>query len=102
MERKHLFEDLKRIMFAFGDKPNPDDKTVKLMEEILYDFIDRIIKKSIKRSHGRGMYNKILKDDIFYLIRKNEKYALRMAYILQNKYEVSTILRQTNDNGGVL
>ncbi len=102
MERKNLFEDLKRIMFAFGDKQNPDDKTVRVMEEILYDFIDKVVKKSMKRSHGRGMYNKILKDDIFYIIRKNEKYALRIAYILQKKYEVNSLIKQTKEDDAPL
>ena len=58
------------------------------MGEILIDFIDRVIEKAMKRSRSRGMYNKIIKNDILYLIKDDPIYMYRLSYIIMKKAEV--------------
>ena len=98
MDKKTVFDDLEKMMFAFGDDTNVKTATRDILEEMLIDFVDKIINKSMKRSHCRGMYNKIIKDDILYLIRKNQKYLYRISYIIQKKSEVSKLLKETKED----
>lgn len=34
----------------------------------MIEFLDRFLRKAMRRSHSRGMYNKIIKDDLLFLL----------------------------------
>ena len=94
MDRKTFF-NLEKMMYGFGDEKNANPESKELMEQFLVDFIDKIVKKGMKRSNARGMYNKIIKDDILYLIKDNPKYVYRIAYIITKKREIKKVMDQT-------
>ena len=52
----------------------------------------------MRRSQFRGMYNKIIKDDLLFLLRDNPKYNYRIAYIIQANQEVKKLKKQADQN----
>ena len=96
-DQKGIFDHLERMMFAFGDDAEPLEESYALMESILVEFIDRYLRKAMRRSHVRGMYNKIIKDDLLFLIKDNPKYIYRIAYIIQSSQVVDKLKKQTDD-----
>lgn len=96
MDRKTFF-NLEKMMYGFGDEKNTNHESKDLMEQFLIDFIDKIVRKGMKRSNARGMYNKIIKDDILFLIKNNPKYVYRIAYIIKKKREIKNVLDQTKN-----
>ena len=54
-DRKNCFDGLEDIMYGFGDSKSPDRETRDLMEQMLIDFYDKIIREAHKRSHSKGV-----------------------------------------------
>ena len=54
---KNILEDIERMMFAFGDDKDIDLESKEILQQYIYDFIDKIIRKSMQRSISRGIYN---------------------------------------------
>lgn len=44
-----------------------------------------MVRKSMQRSYARGMYNKIIMDDLMYLLKDDNKYKHRVIYVLKFK-----------------
>ena len=68
------------------------------MEQFILDFLDKLLRKGMKRSNARGMFNKIIKDDLLFLLKDNPKYIYRIAYIIKSSEEYYKIKNQTDNN----
>ena len=50
-----------------------------------------MVRKSMQRSYARGMYNKIIRDDLMFLLKDDPKYIHRVIYILKGQQEFKKI-----------
>ncbi len=66
---KKDFNDLKSMMYGFGDDKNPLDETVELVDDYLNDFIINLSKRALKRGKRRDPNsNEIHKDDVIFFL----------------------------------
>jgi hypothetical protein len=79
------------MMYAFGDDFEPLEESREYLETIAIGFIENLLRKSMERSSARGFHNKISKDDLLYVLRKNKKYTRRIAEILIQSQNVKNI-----------
>lgn len=78
--------ELKDLMFAFGDVDNPDPESLLLLEEYIIEFIQNISIRAYKRSKIRG-YNEIKLTDLLLELKHDKKKYYRSAQILYNTYK---------------
>lgn len=94
---KYIFDDLKRMMYGFGDSEFPKEESVELVEKLALGFLDRFLGKAMQRSYQRRIYNKVLKEDLLYLIKDNKKYSHRIVEILIKSQNVKNLKQQLED-----
>lgn len=91
-------EDLTKLLFAFGDSKDPKPETVKVLEEYLYFFIDKLVQQILERNSRReGSSSRINREDVILAIRNDPKWISRVAYIIQRKNEIDEVNRSTKD-----
>ncbi len=91
MGGKWILEDLGRMMYAFGDDPEPLIESKEYMETVAIGFIENLLRKAMERSSARGFHNKISKDDLLFVLKDNKKYTRRIAEILIKSQNVKNI-----------
>ena len=74
-------EDLRKLMFGFGDDKNPNEATVDLLEIYIEEFVINLVAQSMRRSQRHGT-NSIRLPDVLNVIKHDEKKFFRMPYIL--------------------
>lgn len=85
-------EDLKTLMYAFGDVKYPDAESLELLEEYMLNFVNLMVEKGIKRRRRRDSLNpKLSKEDLLYVIKSDPKWMARIAYIMELKEEIKEI-----------
>jgi transcription initiation factor TFIID subunit 13 len=92
-------DDLKTLMFAFGDVKNPNEETIEILEEYLLYFLNTMVQKCINRKYRReGNSAKLSKEDLLYVIKNDPKWMARIAYIIERKIEIKKIQKQVDDD----
>ena len=74
-------EEVKKVMFGFGDSKNPDERSVELLEVYIDEFIVNLVTQASRRSQ-RHNSNSLRLADVLHTIRKDEKKFLRIPYIV--------------------
>lgn len=91
-QRVNFKDDLKTIMYAFGDVKHPERDSLELLEEYMLSFVSKIVDKGIKRRRRRDSTNpKLSKEDLLYIIKSDPKWMARIAYIMELKEEIKEI-----------
>ena len=85
------------MMYGFGDSEFPKEESVELVEKLALGFLDRFLSKAMQRSYQRRIYNKVLKEDLLYLIKDNKKYSHRIVEILIKSQNVKNLKQQLED-----
>ena len=103
-QKDKFYEDLSKLLFAFGDSHKPKDETVKVLEEYLLFYIDKLITTiQARNAQKEGGVHKITKQDVIYAIRNDSKAMSRIAYIIKMKIEFKRIDRSSrNDVNGLM
>src|SRR3990167_1473837 len=100
--KDRLYEDLALLLFAFGDSQKPKDETVKVLEEYLWFYIDKLIAAIQSRKQPKeASALKIGKQDVIYAIRNDPKALSRMAYIIKMRIEFRKIKDSSKDDVNV-
>ena len=85
-------EEIKKMLYAFGDDENPRTSVIECLEEFLLDFLDKLLTKCSKRMSRRDQSsNKLIKEDVLYQIKEDPKWMARLADIVQKKNEISKL-----------
>lgn len=85
-------EDLKTLMYAFGDVKHPLSESADVLEEYMLSFINQLVEKGVKRRKRRDSNNpKLSKEDLLYVIKSDPKWMARIAYIMELKEEIKEI-----------
>ena len=88
---KGLFrEDLKTLMYGFGDNKYPNETSVDLLEDYVQEFIVNLVVRTAKRSQ-RNCSNTLKLADVLRVLQKDEKKFLRMPYILLAQKEIKGV-----------
>ena len=75
-------DELKKMMYGFGDSLEPNWETMELMEQYLIEFVANIVNCVFKRSQRGGNHNMQLGDLLHYL-QQNMKVSTRVPFILE-------------------
>ena len=86
-------DEIRKLMFGFGDDPNPDEKSVDVMEGYFEEIILNLVTQSSRRSQRHGS-NQLRLADVLHTIRKDDKKFLRMPYIITAYRDIE---KTTND-----
>ena len=88
-------EELKRVQQAFGDCEEPKAETVEVLEEYMFDFLDKFVTNCGKRMHRRDPNSsRIIKEDVLYMIKDDPKYMARLADIIYKKNYIAEIYKK--------
>ena len=78
-------EELKELMFGFGDRKNPDNETALLLQEYVIEYLQNLSAKAYRRSRRKGG-REIALNDLLYVL-KNDKKRFYKALSLIEFYE---------------
>ncbi|KAH3675242.1 hypothetical protein OGATHE_001582 [Ogataea polymorpha] len=87
--RQRLFSnDLKALLYAFGDSPAPNHETIQTLEDVLTTYmIDLIVAANHSRlAHGR---NRLKIDDVKFVLRKDPTKLARIHDLQKMDREIS-------------
>ena len=80
-------DEIRALMYAFGDDMNPDEESVELMEEYLIEYVSNLVNRVHKRSQLAGFHSMQVGDLIHYL-KENETIYYRVPLILEMNKKV--------------
>ena len=64
--------ELKGLMYGFGDKESPDNESAELLQEYVIEYIQNISLAAYRRNKRKGS-NEISLRDLLYVLRKDKK-----------------------------
>lgn len=92
-------EDLRLLMYAFGDDKNPRDDTVELLEEYLFGFLNMLVQRGVnRRSRRDNSAVKLCKEDVLQIIKSDPKWLARVCYIIHKKTDVDKKMKDVKEN----
>lgn len=84
-KKKHYFyKELRCMMYGFGDDKVPYTESVELLEEIVVEFV----KNFTLRAMEIGKTGKVQLEDVWYLIRRDQKKYARVKDLLTMNEEL--------------
>ncbi|KAG0639572.1 transcription initiation factor IID, 18kD subunit-domain-containing protein [Tuber brumale] len=95
--RQHLFvKELKSLMYAFGDDPDPLPESVQVLDEIVTDYIVDMCHDAARMA-SRGGRNKIKVDDFKFALRKDQRKLGRVEELLIMSKVIADARKQFDD-----
>lgn len=73
--------EIRSMMFAFGDAPDPSEKSAELIEEVTEDQMNRIVFKAYELAADRGSKSIGMEEAIFLLRRQPVKVQRLIKYL---------------------
>ena len=87
--------ELKGLMFGFGDSENPDHESAELLQEYVIEYIQNIALAAYRRNKRKGS-NEISLRDLLYVLRKDKKRYYRIPSLI-NFYEIAKKTKKKSD-----
>ena len=87
--------ELKGIMYGFGDVENPDHESVELLQEYVIEYIQNITYAAYRRNKRKGS-NELSLRDLLYVLRKDKKRYYRIKNLI-HFYELAKNVKKKND-----
>ena len=87
--------ELKGIMYGFGDVENPDHESVELLQEYVIEYIQNIAYAAYRRNKRKGS-NELSLRDLLYVLRKDKKRYYRIKNLI-HFYENAKSIKKRND-----
>ncbi|CEG37225.1 transcription initiation factor tfiid subunit [Plasmopara halstedii] len=88
-KRGELVENIKHMLFGFGDESEPLDETAELMEDLVVEYIHSMTKKAMDLASIKG---KLDTECFIFLIRKDPERYDRIAELLRANDEFRAVL----------
>ena len=87
-KRRGLFtEDLRRIMYGYGDDADPLKETVNIVEDIVIEYISEMTQKAMEQG-GEGHKGKVHVNDLLSLVRRHPRKYARATELLRVDREI--------------
>ncbi|KAL7694867.1 putative transcription initiation factor IID, subunit 13, histone-fold protein [Plasmopara halstedii] len=93
-KRGELVENIKHMLFGFGDESEPLDETAELMEDLVVEYIHSMTKKAMDLASIKG---KLDTECFIFLIRKDPERYDRIAELLRANDEFRAVLNSGFD-----
>ncbi|KAI9886779.1 MAG: hypothetical protein M1823_001422 [Watsoniomyces obsoletus] len=93
----HFDKDLKLLMYAYGDDPQPLEETIKVMDEIVTDFIIEISHEAAHHAKYAGR-QKIKVDDFRFALRRDPLKLGRVQDLLTMDKSLKEAKKAFNEN----
>ena len=87
--------ELKGLMYGFGDKEFPDNESAELLQEYVIEYIQNISLAAYRRNKRKGS-NEISLRDLLYVLRKDKKRYYRIPSLI-NFYEIAKKTKKKSD-----
>jgi len=87
------------LLFAHGDVRQPLPETVRVLDEILTDFMQSIAFEAARAAHYSGR-QKIKYSDFEFSFRKNPMYLGKLQEVFEKQDEIKKIRALVKDNDG--
>lgn len=95
MKKQHLFiKDLKSLMYAFGDDKQPALDSVKILEDIVIDYINEMC---LEAARVAGTRNKLKVDDFKFILRNDPRKLGRVEELLTLQRIIADARKQFDD-----
>lgn len=75
------------LLYAYGDVPNPLPETVRVMDEILTEFIEGVCFEASRHATVAGR-QKLKFDDFEFSLRRNKEYLGRVRTMFDKRIEI--------------
>ncbi|KAJ6441926.1 AP-3 complex subunit sigma [Purpureocillium lavendulum] len=92
--------ELAQLLYAHGDVKNPLPETVRVLDEILTDFMQSIAFEATRAAHYSGR-QKIKYEDFEFAFRKNPAFLGKVQEVFEKQREIKKareILKDTDDD----
>ena len=73
--------ELKGLMYGFGDVENPDPESIELLQDYVIEYIQNIAYAAYRRNKRKGS-NEISLRDLLYVLRKDKKRYYRIPKLI--------------------
>mmetsp|Transcript_2709 Transcript_2709/g.6082 ORF Transcript_2709/g.6082 Transcript_2709/m.6082 type:complete len:175 (-) Transcript_2709:206-730(-) len=91
-------ENMRYMMYGFGDGEEPSQETTDLVEDVLVDYITNFANRALEVSARRG---RMQTEDMLYLIRNDDKKLLRVNELLDMNVQLKDARKNFDlDEGG--
>ena len=87
--------ELKGLMYGFGDVENPDPESIELLQDYVIEYIQNIAYAAYRRNKRKGS-NEISLRDLLYVLRKDKKRYYRIPNLI-SFYEIAKKTKKKND-----
>ena len=87
--------ELKGLMYGFGDVENPDPESIELLQDYVIEYIQNIAYAAYRRNKRKGS-NEISLRDLLYVLRKDKKRYYRIKNLI-HFYENAKSIKKRND-----
>ena len=87
--------ELKGIMYGFGDVENPEHESVELLQEHVIEYIQNIAYAAYRRNKRKGS-NELSLRDLLYVLKKDKKRYYRIKNLI-HFYENAKSIKKRND-----
>ena len=87
--------ELKGLMYGFGDKENPDSESAELLQEYVIEYIQSIALAAYRRNKRKGS-NEISLRDLLYVLKKDKKRYYRIPSLI-SFYEIAKKTKKKSD-----
>ena len=87
--------ELKGLMYGFGDKETPDNESAELLQEYVIEYIQNISLAAYRRNKRKGS-NELSLRDLLYVLRKDKKRYYRIPNLI-SFYEIAKKTKKKND-----
>lgn len=82
--------ELRAMMYGFGDVVNPRPDSVALMEELVLEYFATLVKKSTEVAHAQRRERPDV-TDIKVVVRKDRRKINRVRYLLEMKTQIQQV-----------
>ncbi|KAK9450809.1 transcription initiation factor IID, 18kD subunit-domain-containing protein [Limtongia smithiae] len=98
--RANLFtNDVRALMYAFGDVANPDRESVAVLEDILTDYIVDVCHEAARMAKTTNR-NKVKVEDFKFALRRDYKKLGRIEELQRLSKEISEARKTFDDSEG--
>ena len=73
--------ELRKLLYGFGDRKDPDDRTLLLLKQYVEEFVADLIMRAYNRGL-KGGYNRLRLADIMEEVKDDEKMFMRAPRLL--------------------
>ena len=87
--------ELKGIMYGFGDVENPDPESVELLQEYVIEYIQNIAYAAYRRNKRKGS-NELSLRDLLYVLKKDKKRYYRIKDLIRFYDNAKSIKKRTD------